>query len=177
MTLATTTTVHKDDLTVIPAADLNSWRTDLPQGLDGAAGGDYVPGGKINVQGSGFGTIEVHTLSEVLVGGQRVFPLGAIVADTDGQLLTLAGGQIREFDEPTAQRDHEISTVGATLGSWIQFTRPVLGNFAIILHRVGEAAAIVTLPNLTWSSATVYYDSAGDWRLLDTSGGNPGLDA
>jgi hypothetical protein len=166
-----------DGYGVVPAAPLNQWRTDIALALDGCAGGSYAPGAPINIGGAGFGTIDVRTLSEVAVGGQRVFPVGATITDVDLQTVTLAQGQFREFATPTAQRDHYISETGAVPGSWIHLTRPATGNFPIILHRPAEAGAIVTLPNLTWSSATVYFDSSGLWRLLDTSAGTPGAHA
>lgn len=174
MAFGTYASAFVDGYSVVPATPINQWRIDMGLALDGCAGGSYAPVAPIDIQGAGIGTAIVRTMSEVLVGGQRVAPLGAVVADTDLQTLTIAQGQIREFAEPTAQRDHYISETGAVPGSWIQFTRPPTGNFAIILHRPTEADAIVRLTNLTWSSATVYFDVSGLWRLLDTSAGTPG---
>lgn len=81
---------------------------------------------------------------------------------------------------PTAGRDHTIrhSTSPIPLpGQRITVRRPNTGNFAIVLHREGSAAAIVTLGALTSCSADLEY-YLGAWRLRSyTPGATPGAEA
>lgn len=78
---------------------------------------------------------------------------------------------------PTAQRDPEVDDTGSEDGDEIEVRRGAAGNFAIILHRPGSAAAICTLPALTCCSARVKRHG-GVWTLLSYSGAVvPGADA
>jgi len=166
-----------DDTTVISASLLNYFRVNVARALDGVGGGSYTPSAVINVQGAGFGTVDVATLMEVKPGGQLVHAVGPAIDNTNNQTFTLAAGQVRAFAAPTGARVHDLSAVGVATGSWIHFTRPAAGVNNIDINRAGFGAVyIVRLPASTWSSATVYYDGA-NWRLLKTSAGTPGADA
>lgn len=78
-------------------------------------------------------------------------------------------------ETPTAQRDHEID--GGVNDDEVEIRRPATGNFAVVIHRVGSPAAIVTLPALTCCSA-VMKKVGGVWILLSYSGAcTPGADA
>ena len=77
---------------------------------------------------------------------------------------------------PTAQRDHEIDNGGEEEDE-VEVRRGAAGNFAIVLHRSGSAAAICTLPALTCCSARLK-KIGGVWTLLSYSGAVvPGADA
>ena len=156
-----------DNTTVVPASLLNYFRVNIGRAIDGAAGGSYTPSAVLNVQGSGFGTIDIATLLEVKIGGQSVDPLGVQIADIDNSTFALADGQIREFAANGGNRVHDLSAVGATSGSWIHFIG-LPGNAGTIkINRAGFGAGveIVTMPAAAWSCATVYYDALGNWRL------------
>lgn len=78
---------------------------------------------------------------------------------------------------PTAQADHDIDDTGAEDNDEIIVRRPSTGNFAVIIHRPGSAAAIVTLPALTCCAA-ILRRVGGAWTLLLGSAGTvPGADA
>lgn len=78
-------------------------------------------------------------------------------------------------ETPTAQRDHEID--GGVNDDEVEIRRPATGNFAVVIHRVGSPAAIVTLPALTCCNA-VMKKVGGVWILLSYSGAcTPGADA
>jgi hypothetical protein len=160
-----------DDTTAIPAALLNRLRVDIGRAIDGTGGGSYTPASVINVQGSGFGTINVATMLEVKLGGQYVDPVGAQIADVNNQTFALAGGQIREFAANGGNRVHDLSNADATPGSWIHFVA-LPGNVGSIkINRAGFGAGveIVTMPAAQWGCATVYRNGAA-WRLLRASG-------
>lgn len=173
----TYTPAFTNDVSLIPAAYLNQIRIDVGRAIDGAGGGSYAPSAAIDVQGSGFGTIDVATMLEILLGGQIIHPVGAQIADVNNQTFALSGGLLREFATPTAARTHDLSVTGATAGSWIHFMRPAAGAFNIDINRSGFGAwpanGIVRLPAATWSAGTVYYDGA-NWRLLTHAAAIPG---
>lgn len=85
---------------------------------------------------------------------------------------------------PTAQQDVDVSATSTVprIGSTIWVTRPSTGAFSIIIHRVGQVGAIVTLPGSTECGALLVWvgDGAGNgrWRLgYSTTGATPGADA
>ena len=171
-----------NDTTVIPAALLNRLRVDIGRAIDGTGGGSYTPAAVIDVEGSGFGTIDIATLLEVKLGGQSVDPLGAQIADVNNSTFALADGQVREFAANGGARIHDLSAVGAVYGSWIHFIGLPANAGVIDINRSGFGANyVVRLPAGAWSCATVYYgaDAGVDaWRLLRASSGcTPGADA
>lgn len=173
----TYTPAFTDDDTVVPASYLNRIRVDIGNAIDGAGGGSYTPSSVINIQGAGFGTVDVVTLLEIKLGGQIVFPVGAQITDANNQTFTLAQGQVREFATPTGARVHDLSTTGVTTGSWIHFMRPAAGAFNIDINRSGFGGVyIVRLPAATWAAATVYYDGT-NWRLRSHASATPGAHA
>lgn len=83
---------------------------------------------------------------------------------------------------PTAQRKVELLEGGAETiplrdGMRTTIYRPNTGNFAIVIHRIGQPAALVTLPALTHCAASFEVRSSR-WRLLMAGAGStPGADS
>lgn len=200
-----------DDADTITAAQIGSIATQLPNALDAIGGGTYAPaadivlsagGGDLNLNcdvnhgGSSattFGASTTLGLAGVVTFNKAITPSGAAARIgkrerqlSDGASITMdVSEDVYHFATPTAQRDPEVLNVTGTVPAafeTIWASRPATGNFSIIFHREGEAAAIVTLPGLTSCSAEFVYhkdsSGAGRWRLgRYTTGATAGADA
>jgi hypothetical protein len=100
----------------------------------------------------------------------------ATIADAAAQTFDVTA-DVWYHAEPTAQRDPEVDDTGSENGDEIEVRRGAAGNFAIVLHRPGSAAAICTMPALTCCNA-VLKRHGGVWTLLSYSGAVvPGAEA
>lgn len=168
-----------DDANLIPAAYLNQIRVNVGNAIDSNAGGSYAPTTAIDILGAGMGSADVTTLWEVLLGGQTVDPVGATIADANNQTFALAAGQVRQFAANTGAHIHDMSTTGAVVGSWIHFIGNVGSAGTETINRTGFGGPpfIVQLPAAAYSSATLYFDGLGVWRLLRHVNATPGAHA
>ncbi len=182
-----------DLVDIIKGLKLATLDTFVSRAIDGTGGGTYSPTTKIDITaagGSGLGDVdEVGTFTlksgslltsasgafiKFIAGSILDLPLSPTAIPDDNSDVDPANGQIRLCTVPTAQQDHHLTASG-NRGRWVLFVRPPTGNFSIIFHRPGSAAAIVTLPGNTWAFAFMF-DDGTNWRLGMTNG-TPGAEA
>lgn len=118
------------------------------------------------------------TLSFTNAAGAKVLDKDhGTIPDSDTTTTIKVSKRVWYQTTPTSQLDHEIDDTDAVDNDEIIVRRGSSGAHAVILHRPGSAAAIVTLPSATCCAA-ILRRVGGVWTLLLGSEGTvPGADA
>lgn len=155
--------------------------------LDGGSSAGAADAHLVETDASGETTLRALNLDDGVSVPVRMTALDGVLArqgaipDSDSNI---EGGGYDTWlcATPGAQRDHYLLEAGCThtplvAGQRTTIYRPAAGSFAIIIHREGEAGALVTLASATHCGAT-FEVRGGRWRLLLAgAGATPGADA
>lgn len=188
-----------DGTSVITAGEANAVGVNSARAVDGTNGGTYTPTATLTWDGAfghafsspisfdatapvtgtcTWGATTTRTGSLVISGTSATTRYRQLICADPPTSLQL-GNQYDTymFIQPAAQRDIEVmsSSPVPTAGQRIWFRRVAGGAFAIVLHREGSAAAIVTLPSATASSALLEFDGT-NWIGMFTDGGTKGAE-